>query len=205
MIILKDETHTSYQTRHLEIWTSYFFFLFVFEPLQVDAIPKIELFDKFFTILHHKNNQNFRNVARFKLDTCPQIKTLRLDGSIYFASVDHIQDRLRRLIPKPNESSYFVLVCSGVNFIDFAGKEMIVCEMKRIQSQGGRLVFCGFKNTLIDDLKDSGYLDIITQENIYADTSQAVSSLMTTINPARCINCQQRIFSSCPEPAQGKT
>ena len=26
MIILKDETHTSHQTRDLEIWTSYFFF-----------------------------------------------------------------------------------------------------------------------------------------------------------------------------------
>lgn len=146
-----------------------------------------------------EDNHNFRNVERFNLKTCPQIKTIRLDGSIYFASVDHIQDTISTLKPKKGAHTHFVLVCSGVNFIDFAGKEMLVKEIERIESLGGRLVFCGFKNTLMDDLNGSGYLDLMAQKNIYSDTSQAVASLMTELDIKRCENCVNRIFSVCPK------
>ncbi|KZM40423.1 sulfate permease [Marinomonas sp. SBI22] len=146
-----------------------------------------------------EDNHNFRNVERFNLKTCPQIKTIRLDGSIYFASVDHIQETISALKPEKGGHTHFVLVCSGVNFIDFAGKEMLVKEIERIESLGGRLVFCGFKNTLMDDLNASGYLDLMTRENIYSDASQAVSSLMAELEHKRCETCTNRIFSVCPK------
>jgi len=146
-----------------------------------------------------EDNHNFRNVERFNLKTCPQIKTIRLDGSIYFASVDHIQDTISALKPDKGSHTHFVVVCSGVNFIDFAGKEMLVKEIERIQRLGGRLVFCGFKNTLMDDLNASGYLDLMTRENIYSDASLAVSSLMAELDHKRCESCTNRIFSVCPK------
>ena len=146
-----------------------------------------------------EDNQNFRNIDRFSLNTCPQIKILRLDGSIYFGSVDHIQDVLSGLIPNAKTQTHFVLVCSGVNFIDLAGKDMLLKELQRIENLGGKLIFCGFKNTLLDDLKVSGYLDLIGQKNIYPDVSQAVANIMHELNDKRCETCSDRIFLNCPK------
>ena len=147
------------------------------------------------------DNRNYRNVERFNLNTCPQIKTLRLDGSIYFGSVDHIQDAIMTLKPEaePQGASHFILQCAGVNFIDLAGKEMLLTEIKRIQALGGQLGLSGFKNTVLDDLRKSGYLDQIGDQNIFADTCEAVAHFMSSLDKKRCDTCVNRIFSTCPK------
>lgn len=149
-----------------------------------------------------QDNQTFRNIERFKLTTCPQIKVLRLDGSIYFGSVDHIQDAIMSLAPKDKaksaDNNFLVLQCAGVNFIDLAGKEMLLSELTRIERLGGSLVFCGFKNTLLDDLRESGYFNLIGQHTIFTDTSQAVNQLIPDLNKRRCDTCTDHIFLNCP-------
>lgn len=144
-----------------------------------------------------QENDNFRNVDRFNLTTCPQVKIIRLDGSIYFGSVDHIQDTLADLQPIKQGQTHFILQCAGVNFIDLAGKEMLLKETKRIKALGGKLIFCGFKNTLLDDLKESDYLDTIGHEAFYSSTGDAVASFMPYLNKKRCDACQHPIFSNC--------
>ncbi len=144
-----------------------------------------------------EDNSNFRNIGRFNLNTCPQLKTLRLDGSIYFGSVDHIQDALAELQPNTQGQTHFVLQCAGVNFIDLAGKDMLLKEVKRLDALGAKLVFCGFKNTLIDDLRVSGYLSLIGEDAFYSSTSDAVTNLMPHLNPKRCDICEDRIFLKC--------
>ena len=148
-----------------------------------------------------EDNTNYRNIARFNLTPCPQIKTLRLDGSIYFGSVDHIQDAIRKLNPasQPQATRHFILQCAGVNFIDLAGKEMLLSEVKRIQALDGSLVFSGFKNTVLDDLRESGYLDHIGVNNLFADSSDAVAHFMPSLEQKRCDTCVNRIFSTCPQ------
>lgn len=150
------------------------------------------------------DNANFRNIMRFGLNTCPQVRILRLDGSIYFGSVDHIQDVLADLHPHQQGQTHFILQCAGVNFIDLAGKEMLLKETKRIQALGGALFLCGFKNTLLDDLKASGYLDLIGADHIYQNPHDAISHLMPSLNKKRCETCESRIFLNCHQTSSSQ-
>ncbi|MGZ9059311.1 MAG: SulP family inorganic anion transporter, partial [Burkholderiaceae bacterium] len=73
------------------------------------------------------------------LPDCPQLKIVRINGSIFFGAVDHVQGVLQN-IDAMNPSQKPVLIdATGVNFIDIAGAEMLAVEAKRRRRIGGAL------------------------------------------------------------------
>jgi len=81
--------------------------------------------------------RKFTNIKRIKLSECPQLKIIRIDGSLFYGSVDHVTAYLRSL----NDAGVrnVLLVLSGANIIDTAGAEMLVGESKRWRKMGAFL------------------------------------------------------------------
>ncbi|MCW8883976.1 MAG: SulP family inorganic anion transporter [Motiliproteus sp.] len=141
---------------------------------------------------------DLRSIQRFQLEECPQLKILRIDGSIFFGAVDHIQRTLQKHSTEWGEDKPILLVCSGINFIDVAGAEMLIQESIRLKSTGGKLTLCALKNTVKDELKSAGYLSRLGEESFYATVDEALSAIVEELVPAQCAICTKRVFQQCP-------
>jgi len=62
------------------------------------------------------------------LPDCPQLKMIRVNGSIFFGAVDHVQAALQTIDEQNPQQKHVLIVASSVNFIDLAGAEMLAQE-----------------------------------------------------------------------------
>ncbi|MBE9563232.1 MAG: SulP family inorganic anion transporter, partial [Proteobacteria bacterium] len=78
------------------------------------------------------------NIQKKPLEQCPQLKIIRIDMSIYFGSIAHIQKHIAHI--SDNEKIHHILiVASGINFIDLAGAAALVSENNRLKKLNGGL------------------------------------------------------------------
>ena len=146
---------------------------------------------------------DLRSVSRFGLDTCPQIKVLRIDGSIFFGAVDHIQEQLETFTQPKHANSHLLFQCSGVNFIDLAGAEMLAQETTRLEQSGVSVSYCSLKNTVKDELIETGYMELLHRDRFFNTVDEALQALVEgRINRDKCENCNLRVFKQCPLPSK---
>lgn len=102
----------------------------------------------------------------------PELKIVRLNGSIFFGAVDHLRERFERLGPR-----HLLLVASGINFIDFAGAQLLAQEARRRHAAGGGLYFFNLKDEPMGMLHRCGVLEVIGRENFFALGSDPVEAI----------------------------
>ncbi|MGD2057036.1 MAG: SulP family inorganic anion transporter, partial [Gammaproteobacteria bacterium] len=72
------------------------------------------------------------NIKKKPLKQCPQLKILRIDMSVYFGSVNYIQNRIAKIVD--NERICHILIeASGIHFIDLSGTAALVAENSRLK------------------------------------------------------------------------
>ncbi|RTE67365.1 SulP family inorganic anion transporter [Amphritea opalescens] len=141
---------------------------------------------------------DLRSVQRFQLPECPQLKIIRIDGSLFFGAVDHIQKNLIRFSEENHGRNHILINCTGINFIDYAGAEMLMKEARHLQAKGFTLSFCALKNTVKDELAALNFLAKLGEENFYATVDDALSTLVQRLNLDICRQCQHKVFKQCP-------
>ena len=133
---------------------------------------------------------------------CPQIKIVRIDMSIYFGSLNHIQGKINKIIER--RGIYHILVLgSAINFIDLSGQEMLLSEARRLKIRGGGLYFVDLKPSVFKSMKKSNFIADIGEDNFFELKGTAISSIFMRINQNKCLSCEARVFSECsqfPEP-----
>ena len=131
------------------------------------------------------------------LNECPQLKMLRVNGSIFFGAVDHIQQALHEVDAQKSQQKHVLLLASGVNFIDIAGAEMLAQEARRREKLGGGLYFYRVKDSVCSTLKKGPYIANIGNENIFPTKSRPIEAIYPRLNSEICRNCTARIFPEC--------
>ena len=136
------------------------------------------------------------NIRKKPLNQCPQLKIIRIDMSIYFGSINHIQKRIAKI--SDNERVYHILiVASGINFIDLAGAEALVTENNRLKQFGGGLYFVGLKSTVYEFAAKSCFIRNIGNANFFDSKGQAIHSIYQRLDKDICSSCESRIFTEC--------
>lgn len=130
------------------------------------------------------------------LPDCPQVKCLRVNGSIFFGAVDHMQQMLHR-IGEHSMQKHVLVVASGINFVDVAGAEFLAHEAKRRQRLGGGLYFYRLKDEVVGLLRRGGYLNDIGNDNIFPVKHNAIAAIYRKLDPAICRDCKLQIFREC--------
>lgn len=128
---------------------------------------------------------------------CPQFKMLRINGSIFFGAVDHIQQSLQAIDAQNPSQKHLLLVASGVNFIDIAGAEMLTQEARRREKSGGGLYFYRVKDSVCGVLRKGAYITKIGHANIFLPKSRPIEAIYPRLNSDLCRTCQSRIFPEC--------
>jgi len=127
---------------------------------------------------------------------CPQLKIIRIDMSIYFGSINHIQNRISKINDNEN-INHILIVSSGINFIDLAGAEALVSENKSLVAQGGGLYFVGLKPSVYEFAARSCFIRKIGNDHFFDTKTEAIHSIYARLDRSKCSTCPALIFMEC--------
>ena len=143
-----------------------------------------------------EGDRRLQSIRKAPLVQCPQLKIIRIDMSIYFGSINHIQKQLSRIVD--NQRIYHILiVASGVNFIDLAGIEALLNENKRLKAQNGSLYIVAVKSTAFEFMEKVNFVNEIGRENFFDTKSEAIKVLYDRLDKSKCEKCQALVFNEC--------
>ncbi len=134
---------------------------------------------------------------------CPQLKIIRIDGSLFFGSVAYIEQTLRRIDAENPEQKRVLIVGSGINFIDVAGADMVVREARRRRALGGDLYLCAVKPGVCEILKKGEYIEAVGDDHVFPSKRAALAAIVPRLDAERCTRCRVRAFRECP-PGGGR-
>ncbi|PLX36282.1 MAG: sodium-independent anion transporter [Hyphomicrobiales bacterium] len=132
---------------------------------------------------------------------CPDMRILRIDMSIYFGSVNHIQSKLQHIIEK-ERIYHILLIGEGINAIDLSGTEMLMQEAERLDELGGGLYFTGLKPQVYQSISRTHMIKEIGNNHFFDDKNEAITTLRRLLRfQKRCENCTVKAFADCREEA----
>ena len=136
------------------------------------------------------------NITKKPLNQCPQLKIIRIDMSIYFGSINHIQNRLHHLIEQEN-IKHILIVGTGINFIDLSGAEALVTDANRLKQQGGGLYFAELKASVYEYISKNCFVAKVGNDNFFDSKKDAIKTIYKKLNEEKCTQCEVRVFSEC--------
>ncbi len=136
------------------------------------------------------------NVTKKPILQCPQLKIIRIDMSIYFGSLTHIQARLHRIVDNEN-IKHILIVGTGINFIDLSGAQMLVTEAKRLQKLGGGLYFTGLKSNVYEHVSKTCLIQNIGNKYFSDKKNDAICAIYKSLDRNICEKCEAHVFNEC--------
>ena len=128
---------------------------------------------------------------------CPQFRMMRINGSIFFGAVDHVQSGLMQIDEINPDQKTVMVVASGINFVDVAGAEMLAQEARRRRRMGGGLYFYRCKDSVYKFLRKADKLDDIGEAGFFPVQSNWIKAVYATLDSEICRTCKARIFDEC--------
>jgi len=127
------------------------------------------------------DSEHFRNINRHQVVTDPDIVTLRIDESLYFANAHRMEDLILARVQTEPQPKHVVLMCSAVNEIDLSALDSLERTNQRLKDLGTTLHLSEVKGPVMDRLQRSGFLKAMTG-NVYLSQNIAFRSLRRVRN-----------------------
>ncbi len=134
-------------------------------------------------------------IRKSGLRECPQLKMVRIDGPIFYGSIEHISELFDTIFKGPEK--YCLILAEGVNFVGLAGSEWLAEEARRWKEKGGGLFICNLKIIAQDVLEKGGYKKEIGEEHFWPTKREAISAIYSRMDPSVCATCPARVFREC--------
>jgi SulP family sulfate permease len=145
---------------------------------------------------HEESDRKLRTIRTTPLVQCPQLKIIRIDMSIYFGSINHIQKQINQIVD--NQRIYHILIiATGVNFIDLAGVEGLLVENRRLKELGGSLYFVSVKNSVTEFLQKVRFIEEIGEDNFFESKGVAIHNIYAKLDMTKCEKCRALVFKEC--------
>jgi SulP family sulfate permease len=148
-------------------------------------------------VVPEKAEGAYHFVSTFDQPECPQMRILRINGSIFFGAVDHVQSSLMQVDEINPQQKTVMIASSGMNFVDAAGAELLAQEARRRRKMGGGLYFYRCKDSIYQFLKKTGKLEDIGEDAFFPAMSDWVKPVYAKLDSNICRGCSARIFSEC--------
>jgi SulP family sulfate permease len=138
------------------------------------------------------------------LPDCPQLKMVRLNGSIFFGAVNHLEEALQQIDERRPGHRHLLLVASGINFVDLAGAHLLAREARRRRALGGGLYIFHMKEEPLQTLRRCGVHDEIGAENFFALGDDVVNLLYRRLDREACARCTLGVCPPCQAQAAAR-
>ncbi len=110
---------------------------------------------------------SLRSARRYNLQECGYIAALRFDGSLFFASSTYLDDCIEKVIANKPELKHILIVCNGINNMDYTGAEALKLLIEKVRTKGYKVSFSGINEKVMHLLEKTHLVDLIGRENIY--------------------------------------
>jgi SulP family sulfate permease len=128
---------------------------------------------------------------------CPQLRFVRIDGSLFFGATSHIRESLAEQDQLNPEQKHLAVIAHGINFIDMAGAHYLAEEAQKRREAGGGLYFIRIKDVVQEQMAESGALKIIGGINLFDSKTEAIQEIFKRLDHEVCRTCKTRIFREC--------
>lgn len=102
--------------------------------------------------------EHYRNVLRHDVLVNPQVLTIRVDESLYFANTRFLEDRIYSEVAKQSELKHVILMCSAVNAIDISALKSLELINERLKLGGIKFHLSEVKGPVMDKLEGTSLL-----------------------------------------------
>ncbi|WP_417718443.1 SulP family inorganic anion transporter [Salipiger sp.] len=102
---------------------------------------------------------HFRNILRHRVETRPEIVTLRVDESLYFVNARFLEDYVLNRVAASPELRHVILMFPAVNEVDMSALETLEEINRRLAELNIQLHLTEVKGPVMDRLKRSHFLD----------------------------------------------
>ncbi|MDP1864447.1 MAG: SulP family inorganic anion transporter [Thiobacillus sp.] len=128
---------------------------------------------------------------------CPQMAILRVEGSIFFGAVEHVQQHFRNVDEADPNKKHLLLAARAIGFIDLSGAELFAKEAIRRRKMGGGLYIVGVQPDLCEMMKRSGQVDTVGEDHIFSHKGDAIKAIYARMDTEICRTCTARVFREC--------
>ncbi len=139
-----------------------------------------------------KDSRLVNKIRNKEVKECSNLKIIRIDGSIYFGSIEGISDYFTELY-ESNKVQHVLVIADGINFIDLAGSEWLMHEVLKWQKNRGGIYFSGMKIVSQDVLKKGGFLKKMGYDNFFTDKKTAIKKIHHKFD----VPCKIKAFEEC--------
>ncbi|MCP5410034.1 MAG: SulP family inorganic anion transporter [Chromatiaceae bacterium] len=136
------------------------------------------------------------NISNKPVNQCPQLKIIRIDMSVYFGSLDYIQNRIDQITEK-ERIVHILIVATGINLIDLSGEEMLLTSANRLKQLGGGLYFSELKERVYEAISRHGFVKKVGNQYFFDRKKEAIASIYRRLNQDLCDKCEVHIFNEC--------
>ncbi len=106
-----------------------------------------------------EGTEHFRNVRRYRVETCPRILTLRLDESLFFANAIRLEELILKRLYQHDDICHVILMCTAINEIDYSALETLENINHNLKEQGVMLHLSEVKGPVMDILQKTDFME----------------------------------------------
>jgi SulP family sulfate permease len=144
-------------------------------------------------------DENFRHLVRVEdRPVCPQLAIIRIEGSLYFGAVHHVEEVIRANRTAHPGQSFLLLRMSAVDHCDVSGIHMLESVVRLYRSRGGDVFISGIRPRVRQMIVLSGFYRTLGSANILR-TDDVIGHLFhKVLHPGICVyECRERVFAEC--------
>jgi len=120
--------------------------------------------------------EHFRNLLRHDVQVDPEILSLRVDESLYFANARALEDKINDAVAEQPALRHVILQCSAINDIDASALESLEAIEHRLSDAGIALHLSEVKGPVMDRLQNTDFLGTLSGR-VFLTHHQAVAAL----------------------------
>ena len=120
--------------------------------------------------------EHYRNVLRHSVITYPNVLSIRIDESLYFANAAYLEEIIYGQMAEHEDVEHVILMCPAVNEIDLSALEALEEINHRLSELGVGLHLSEVKGPVMDALEKTDFLEHLAGK-VYLSHHAAVQEL----------------------------
>lgn len=142
-------------------------------------------------------SRRFKNADRHKLTECPQLLTFRLDGPLYFGSIDHVEKQYKLIRARNPHQIHVVMYMKGMGRVDLAGADFLIRIIRETRAAGGSFRIVAAFPPMVESLRRFHVLEELGPDNLIDSKGDAVARALCDLDRSICEGCMRDVFREC--------
>ncbi|CAO3359439.1 SulP family inorganic anion transporter [Azospirillum palustre] len=138
-----------------------------------------------------------RNAELEDLPECPQIRIMKINGPIFFASVEHLEREFGRIEARAQQSQTIILIFKAVGKIDLAGADFLIDQVRKSRARGRDMHVIVAAKPILEAMRRFHVTETIGAPNLHSHKTDAMAAAVRHADDSICATCELRLFREC--------